>query len=326
MPPFLMAVSLSQFSATPSPRRARPTMLLNLGILVTVISNQSPIGAQPLDSIEFEFLLFQSRLEYNLYNDEPNSCHLTLTLPDKPPISPEGYPVMVWFHGGGFMIGSASWPQYDPSKMTALANESGKPTIIISVNYRVGIFGNCASKDLLEYNQSIGQEGVGNYGLRDQQTALKWIQKNIKGFKGDPSKVLLFGESAGSVSVNAHMIGKGSERLFSRAILESGTISMGGAFPVEVQDMFYQNLLKMFNITGSTAKERVEALRKVPLDEVFAKVGPSHPHRPTCDGYFIDFVPSFVDIADKNPRMFPTWIDAIMFGCTKDDVPPPPQS
>lgn len=218
------------------------------------------------------------------------------------------------------MIGSAAWPQYDPSKMAAVANDQGRPTIIIAVNYRVGIFGNIASQDLLEDNKSHGQEGVGNYGLRDQQTALKWVQKNIKGFGGDPSKVTLFGESAGSASVNAHMVANGSEKLFSRAILESGTITMISAFPVQVQDNFYQGVLKTFNITGSTAKERVEALRKVPLEEIFAKIPPSHPHRPTCDGYFIDWIPTFTDIEEKNPKLFPSWMDAIMFGCTKDDV------
>jgi carboxylesterase type B len=228
---------------------------------------------------------------------------------------------MVWFNGGGFISGSASWPQYDPTKMAAVANDEGRPTIIMSVNYRIGIFGNIASHDLLEDNKSHGQGGVGNYGLRDQQTALKWVQKYIKDFGGDPTKVTLFGESAGSASVNAHMIGKGSERLFSRAILESGTMALVSAFPVTVQDEYYQDVLKMFNITGSTAKERVEALRKLPLEEIFAKIPPGHPHKPTFDGYFIDFTPTMADI-EKNQKLFPTWIDEVMFGCTKDDVYP----
>jgi len=279
----------------------------------------------PIDSIEFEFGLFQSKLDCSyLYNDEPNVCHLSLTLPDKPPVDPSGYPVMVWFNGGGFMIGSAAWPQYDPTKMAALANREGRPTIIISVNYRVGIFGNMASFDLVEDAKSHGQEGAGNQGLRDQQTALKWVQKNIKGFGGDPSKVTIFGESAGSASVNAHIVAKSSERLFSRGILESGTITMVSAFPVEVQDSFYQNVLKALNITGATAKERVEALRNASLEDIFKAVPPNHPHRPTCDNYFLDFIPTFADIENKNPRLYPDWMDAVMFGCTKDDVPPTP--
>jgi carboxylesterase type B len=298
-------------------------MLLNSGISFLNMINRSPLCPQPLDSIEFEFLLFQSRLDYSyLYNDELQSCHLTLALPHEPPISPEGYPVMVWFNGGGFMIGSAAWPQYNPTKMAALANEKGTPTIIISVNYRVGIFGSMASKDLLEEAKSNGQEGVGNQGLRDQQTALKWVQKFIKGFGGDPSKVTIFGESAGSASVNAHMVSKTSEKLFSRAIMESGSITMVSAFPVEVQDNFYQNVLKLLNVIGETGKERLEALRKVPLEEIFKAIPPSHPHRPTMDGYFLDWVPSFADIEEKNPKLFPEWMDAVMFGCTKDDVSP----
>ena len=221
------------------------------------------------------------------------------------------------------MIGSAAWPQYNPTKMAALANDKGRPTIIIAVNYRVGIFGNMASNDLLEDAKEHGQQGVGNQGLRDQQTALKWVQKYIKGFGGDPSKVTLFGESAGSASVNAHMVAKTSEKLFSRAILESGTISMVSALPVEAQNGIYEGLLKQFNITGSTGKERLAAFRKIPLEDIFKAIPPSHPHRPTYDGYFLDWIPSFADIEEKNPKLFPDWMDAVMLGCTKDDVPPP---
>jgi len=300
-------------------------MPVSLGILrpLLEINKDSPVAPQPLEAIQFEFGLFQSKLPTDdLYNDELNSCHLTLALPDKPPVSPGGYPVMVWFNGGGFVIGSAAWPQYDPSKMAALANEAGKPTIIISVNYRVGIFGNLASKDLLEDAKSHGQDGTGNQGLRDQQTALKWVQKFIKGFGGDPSKVLLFGESAGSASVNAHMIAHGSEKLFSRTIMESGTICMVSAFPLDFQDNLYQGLLQKFNITGSTAKERVEAFKKVPIEEIFKTVTMQHPCRPTVDNYFLDWAPSFADIENKNPKLFPSWLDAAMFGCTKDDVQP----
>jgi len=296
----------------------------SLGISFPEAANlSSPIAPQPLDAIEFEFGLFQSRLDCSyLYNDELNSCHLTLTLPDKPPVDSSGYPVMVWFNGGGFMIGSAAWPQYNPSKMAAVAAQNGRPTIIISVNYRVGIFGNMASHDLLEDAKSHGQEGTGNQGLRDQQTALKWVQKNIKGFGGDPSKVTIFGESAGSASCNAHMVAPSSAKLFSRAILESGTVTMVSAFPLDFQDVLYQGLLKKFNITGSTAKERVEAFKNLPLDTIFQALTPAHPHRPTADGYFLDWVPTFADIENKNPRLFPEFMDACMFGCTKDDVLP----
>src|SRR5947199_10098416 len=109
-----------------------------------------PLAPQALQAIEFEFRLFQSRLDYSYcYNDELNSCHLTLPMPDKPPVSPGGYPVMVWF-------------QYNATKMAAVANDHGRPTIIISVNYQVSIFGNMASKDLSEDTHSHGREGVGN--------------------------------------------------------------------------------------------------------------------------------------------------------------------
>ena len=116
-------------------------------------------------------------------------------------------PVMFWIHGGGFTSGSG---KMNPE----LLLDSG--VLVVSVNYRLGPFGFFA----LEGNPEL----AGNLGLKDQQEAIMWVHKNIKYFGGDPHKVTLFGESAGAVSVHAHVLSPRIKNLFQGAILQSGTL------------------------------------------------------------------------------------------------------
>lgn len=119
-------------------------------------------------------------------------------------------PVMVWIHGGGLFQGSSS--DYDPS---ALVKE-GK-VIFVSFNYRVNLFGFFS-------HPAINQEkhDRGNYGIMDQQAALRWVQRNIDRFGGDSNNVTIFGESAGAISVAAHIASPASTGLFHKAIIQSG--------------------------------------------------------------------------------------------------------
>jgi para-nitrobenzyl esterase len=116
---------------------------------------------------------------------------------------------MVWFHGGGFTNGGTAQALYDGR---ALAEQSG--TVIVSGNYRLGPLGFLA-------HPALGS-GSGNYGIRDQQAALTWVQDNIAAFGGDPGRVTIFGESAGGVSVCLHLVSPASQGLFHRAIQQSG--------------------------------------------------------------------------------------------------------
>ncbi|KAH6923653.1 hypothetical protein HPB50_004393 [Hyalomma asiaticum] len=124
---------------------------------------------------------------------------------DQPPA-----PVLVWIHGGGFTQGSASYDNYTGA---ALAAKTG--LVVVSINYRLGMLG------FLDANSP---EAAGNMGLLDQNMALKWIQQNIREFGGDPSRVTLFGESAGGMSVHAHLLSPVSRGLFQRAYMMSGTM------------------------------------------------------------------------------------------------------
>ncbi len=124
-----------------------------------------------------------------------------------------GMPVMVWIHGGSLVTGGGGF--YDPTRMI---EQSG--VIVVTINYRVGLFGFFA-------HPAIDAEGHrnGNYGLMDQQLALQWVKRNINAFGGDPNRMTIFGESAGGQSVYANMASPTAAGLFQRAISESGSYS-----------------------------------------------------------------------------------------------------
>lgn len=124
-------------------------------------------------------------------------------------------PVMVWFYGGGFTVGTSSLAIYDGA---ALAR---KGVVVVSANYRLGILGFMAHPAL---SKESPNRVSGNYGFLDQVAALKWVRENIAGFGGDPNNVTIFGESAGAVSVAAHLCSPLSRGLFHRAILQSPAI------------------------------------------------------------------------------------------------------
>ncbi|CAF1272768.1 unnamed protein product [Didymodactylos carnosus] len=123
------------------------------------------------------------------------------------------YPVMVWIHGGSNKAGSGF--QYDGTTMVYEQN-----VIIVTINYRLGIFGNLALKQL-QQEDMLNQTGT--YGLLDQQFALKWINQNIENFGGNSSLITLFGESAGGSAICAHLTSPFSYGLFQRVIIESQT-------------------------------------------------------------------------------------------------------
>lgn len=132
---------------------------------------------------------------------------LTLNLWTPKPAKGAKLPVMVWIHGGGFVGGSGSLPETDGGLLAK------RDVVIVSFNYRLGRFGFFA-------HPALGKDG--NWGLMDQISALKWVQRNIASFGGDPAKVTIFGESAGGESVLRLMASPGVKGLFARAIVASG--------------------------------------------------------------------------------------------------------
>ncbi len=129
--------------------------------------------------------------------------------------APRGFdialPVMVWIHGGALVVGESN--EYDASKLV----ERG--VIVVTINYRLGALGFLAHPAL---SGESPDHISGNYGIEDQQEALEWVRRNIIGFGGDPSRVTIFGESAGGLSTFTNLVSPTASGLFHRAIVESG--------------------------------------------------------------------------------------------------------
>lgn len=159
----------------------------------------------------------------------------------------ERLPVMVWIYGGGFVTGGTSEPRQDGEHL------AHKGVVVVSMNYRLGVFGFLALPGLAAES---AQQAAGNYGLMDQVAALHWVRRNIAAFGGDPGQVIIFGESAGSISVSAQMASPLSRGLFVRAIGESGGALTGPrlrfpALPVSEKrgEEFAQSAFKSSNVS-----------------------------------------------------------------------------
>jgi para-nitrobenzyl esterase len=146
-----------------------------------------------------------------------NCLYLNVWVPDKLPAG--GAPVMVWIHGGSYTSGSGA--DYDASYFMSRA---AGPMIVVTVNYRLGALGFLADQ---AFQTASGD--VGNYGLMDQQAALRWVQRNIGAFGGNPRRVTVAGESAGAISVCSQLAAAGSAGLYRAAVMESGGCEAGAA-------------------------------------------------------------------------------------------------
>jgi para-nitrobenzyl esterase len=158
-------------------------------------------------------------------------------------------PVLVWIHGGGFTQDGAL--NYDATKLAAAG------TVVVTINYRLGALGFLAHPALA----SRPEGSAGNYGLMDQQAALRWVRHNIDAFGGDPGNVTIAGQSAGGVSVLAHLVSTGSRGLFQRAIVESGAFALN-----QVSLSQAEAFGKTFADQVGCQDQRAGCLRHVPVD------------------------------------------------------------
>lgn len=189
----------------------------------------------------------------------------------------ERLPVMVWIYGGGFAAGGSSEPRQDGG------NLARKGVVVVSFNYRLGVFGFFSHPDL---TRESDRSASGNYGLLDQVAALEWVRKNIGAFGGDAHKVTIFGESAGSFSVSALMASPLAQGLFQRAIGESGAFLGSTALPAKPRAQTEEAGRKF---AESLAARSIEELRAKPADELqkaALKAG-AFSFAPNIDGYFL---------------------------------------
>lgn len=124
-------------------------------------------------------------------------------------------PVMFWIHGGGFTLGKGS--AFDTASLVAA---SGEQVVVVTINYRLGVFGYLGGDELMSRTDGAG---AGNFGTQDQRMAMKWVKDNIGAFGGDGGDVTIFGQSAGAMSVVYHLVQPDSFPLYQKAIVESGS-------------------------------------------------------------------------------------------------------
>jgi para-nitrobenzyl esterase len=190
-------------------------------------------------------------------------------------------PVMVWIHGGGFTRGSGSSTAYDGDTLAR------KGVVLVTINYRLGIFGFFAHPALSAESES---HASGNYALLDQMAALKWVRKNIAAFGGDPGRVTIFGESAGSWAVNALMASPLAKGLFHRAIGESGalfapmkTLAVAEKAGEKVATTLIASQTTNAAPAGAPTKDVLKMLRAIPAEQVL-KANEEEAARPIVDG------------------------------------------
>jgi para-nitrobenzyl esterase len=218
---------------------------------------------------------------------DEDCLYLNVWTPAKP--AGEALPVMVWIYGGSNLNGAGSQPEYDGSHLAA------KGVVLVTLNYRLDVFGFLAHPEL---TKESGANSSGNYGLLDQIAALKWVQKNIAAFGGDPARVTVFGESAGAFDVSLLMASPLAKGLFARAIGESGgaltPIPAFGPKPLPIGEQdgvkFAQGLgaNSISELRAKPAQEVLDAAIKNPITYGFGVVDgyvvPDHPAKVYAEG------------------------------------------
>jgi len=180
------------------------------------------------------------------------------------------YPVMVWIHGGAFYLGLSN--AFDPSALVA------KGVVVVTINYRLGALG-FMSHAALSAEQS---NASGNYGLMDQQAALRWVRSNIANFGGNANNITIVGESAGGFSVHSHVASAGSAGLFHKAIAMSGAYPFGAPQDslVVAQARGAALATAVATATSTTACTTVECLRALPVSALLAAQTTAYPSGP----------------------------------------------
>ncbi|KAJ8523188.1 hypothetical protein ONZ45_g322 [Pleurotus djamor] len=186
-------------------------------------------------------------------------------------------PVMVWIYGGAFTLGASS--TFDAETLVARSIVRGTPTIYVSLNYRVSALGFPAGPDASTVNML-------NLGLKDQFTALEWIQKNIHAFGGDPAKVTVFGESAGAISIAYHQLNPKFPKVARAAILQSGSASSASIGP-GLRHTSFADFVQAVDCSGKRdAKATLSCLQAVSPDIIRKAIAATTPFNfaPALDG------------------------------------------
>ena len=199
-------------------------------------------------------------------------------------------PCFLWIHGGAFEFGSSS--EYNGSSLVSFLRSRQSLALVVTLNYRLNIFGFLGSDQLRDRDVS---RSTGNYGLQDQRMALQWVQDNIGAFGGDPSRVLLWGQSGGAAAVSVHLVAPKSYGLYSRALMQSGAFAPWASQPMRRKEFWFHQLLNHTGcknvdcLVSTDAEELLLAYMAIPDGQCCGRMAvpggnPELPWAPTIDG------------------------------------------
>ena len=218
---------------------------------------------------------------------------LNIFLPSVSSPGNQPYPVMIWIYGGGFKAGYSNG--YNAATLAAYGN-----VIVVTLNYRVGVFGFLSTGDA---------SAPGNYGLWDQHLAIKWVHNNIGEFGGDPDKVTIFGESAGSASTVYQALYPGNAGLMQRVISESGSVNSPREFTPNPA-MFADAVSKAVGCDQNSTALIVQCLQSKSVSDLDAVINNPQtgigfmPWTPVRDNDFVAYSPNeiFSEAMDSSPE------------------------
>ncbi|KAL1889728.1 hypothetical protein Sste5346_008714 [Sporothrix stenoceras] len=296
--------------ATLKDRLAEPELKTTYGAGETDATRLGPQVISPPTGCEDEFNLIQQTLPLDqpaFETSDRDGLLVNITAPD----GAAYLPVLVFLHGGGFRTGSNMWPQYDLARLVSLAAELGTPFVGVVVSYRVGVPGFLTSKEL----QDAGYKP--NNGLRDQRTALLWVQQFIHGFGGNPARVTLAGQSAGAVAAMLHLQSK--EPLFDQLILLSGSSLLLPPVAAEVSEAAYSRAVHALDLEGLPSLDRIKALVDGPETLLYEKITPDIPLLPVIDSDLVHSRPTFETFSQGPGTIKPslpgaTWCRRLFIG------------
>jgi para-nitrobenzyl esterase len=203
-----------------------------------------------------------------------------------------GLPVLVYYYGGGFVAGDGSEPRYDGESMAK------RGIVVVTMSYRLGIFGFFSHPELTAESPN---HASGNYALMDQRAALQWVRANIASFGGDPRRVTIAGESAGSFAVSAQMASPQSKELFAGAIGESGAL-FPTTTPTQPRAESEQNGVKFATAVNAKSLADLRALSATELLELSGRQGMPR-FGVNVDGWFFPESPAAIFVAGKQAKV-----------------------
>ncbi|KAH7169404.1 Alpha/Beta hydrolase protein [Fusarium sp. MPI-SDFR-AT-0072] len=267
--------------ATLAHRFATPELRADYGGTIDATSRGPTVVRPPL-ACDIEFGLIQKALDKP--DDRPmsdlNGLTLDITVPDVT-VNDENakLPVLVFIHGGAFIIGDSGAPHYDMAAIVAYSQSIGKPIIGVSINYRLGVAGFLDSDEMRE-------AGIPpNRGILDQKTAFQWVRRHIDGFTGDLTRITAIGQSAGGSSI-MHLLDLDlpGDTLFDRAICLSGNNLAVPSSTKQVAQDAYKAVLQCLGIDSTlSSKDQLEALVAISPEDILSKVPLSIPLSPVVE-------------------------------------------